>query len=299
MILTDTKEMYERSRTSDYAIGGFIAYNMEMFQALVAAANRTRSPLLMQSSAQAVDYAGGEYLVALARTAAEQAEVPVAHHLDHGFTVGVCKRAVDLGFTSVMIDASDHPFEENIRMTREVVEYAHERGVVVEGELGSPELGGAHTDPDQAAEFVARTGVDSLAVVVGNIHGQMTHHAPPVIDVERLREIHRTIPEVPLVLHALTIVPEPEREAFLAAGGEIGPTYTVSDELYREIAGLEGVAKLNNGASLKMAAVTAMRQALDANRSNIDPRKVWAAARTALEDIIAGHMARLGCTGRA
>lgn len=299
MILTDTKEMYERSRKSDYAIGGFIAYNMEMFQALVAAANRTRSPLLLQSSAQAIDYAGGEYLVALARTAAAQAEVPVAHHLDHGFTVEVCKRAVDLGFTSVMIDASSYPFEENVRMTREVVDYAHARGVVVEGELGSPELGGSHTNPGQAAEFVERTEVDSLAVVAGNVHSQMTLAAPPVIDVDLLREIHRTIPDVPLVMHALTIIPEPEREAFVTAGGEIGPTFTVTDELYREVAGLQGIAKLNNGASLKMAAMTAMREALDANRGNIDPRKVWAAARAALEEIIVGHMGRLGCIGRA
>ena len=299
MILTDTKEMYDLSRNSDYAIGGFIAYNMEMFQALVAAANRTRSPLLMQSSAQAMDYAGGEYLVALARTAAKHAEVPVAHHLDHGFTVEVCKRAVDVGFTSVMIDASSHPFEENVRMTREVVGYAHARGVVVEGELGSPEVGGAHTDPGQAAEFVERTGVDSLAVVAGNIHSQMKLDTPPVIDVDLLKEIHLAVPDVPLVLHALTVVPEAERRAFIAAGGEIGPTCTVTDELYREIAGLEGIAKLNNGASLKMAAVTAMRVALDADRSNIDPRKVWAASRAALEDIIVGHMGRLGCTGRA
>ncbi len=299
MELSTTHEMYRRAFRADYAIGGFIAYNMEMFQALVEAANARRSPLLLQSSAQAVDYAGADYLVALARTAARNATVPIAHHLDHGFTPEVCKLAVDAGFTSVMIDASRFTFEENVAITKDVVDYAHARGVVVEGELGSPEEGGAQTDPARAAEFVERTGVDSLAVVVGNIHSQMTLNTPPVIDLGLLDRIHQAVPETPLVLHALTVIPTEVRDAFRRAGGTLPEAQTVSDETYQAVARQPGVVKLNTGASLKMAAVTAMRTVLTANSGDIDPRHVWAAARETLVDVIAAHMDRIGSSGAA
>jgi fructose-bisphosphate aldolase class II len=272
---------------------------MEMFQALVAAANERRSPVLLQSSAQAVDYAGADYLVALARVAARNAEVPVAHHLDHGFTPEVCKLAVDAGFTSVMIDASRFPFEENVAITRDVVEYARARGVVVEGELGSPEEGGEHTDPARAVEFVERTGVDSLAVVIGNVHSQMTLDRTPAIDLDLLDAIHDALPSTPLVLHALTVIPPSVRAGFLEAGGDLPAAQTVGDDVYRAVARHPGVVKLNTGASLKMAAVAAMRRTLDENRGDIDPRHVWGAARESLIDVVTAHLDRLGSSGAA
>lgn len=298
-MLQTTTAMYEKARREDYAIGGFIAYNMEMMQALVRAANRSRSPLLLQSSAQAADYAGFAYLAALARVVAQEAEIPVAHHLDHGYSVDVCKQAVDHGFTSVMFDGSALPFEENVRLTRAVVDYAHDKGAVVEGELGSPENDGFFTDPDQVVEFVDRTGVDSLAVAIGNSHGQMKSGKPPIIDFDLLERIQAVVPQMPLVLHALTTITPATVEAFRRSGGEMKPASVVSEEVFRRAARSKGIAKLNIGASLKIAMVTAIREHCNENPANFDPRKPLALARQRLEDLIVELLNRCGSAGRA
>lgn len=299
MPLQTTTDIYAKALAGNYAIGGFIAYNLEMFQALVRAANAARSPLLLQSSAQAVDYAGFGYLIGLARAAAEEAETPVAYHLDHGFSVEICKAAVDAGFTSVMIDASSHPLEENIRITREVVEYAHDNGVVVEGELGSPENDRAHTHPDQVAEYVARTGIDSLAIAIGNSHGQMQLDAPPMIDFELAEAIRKVVPTTPLVLHALTIIPDGQPEAYKAAGGQLRPVSMVSEEVFIQAAHTPGICKLNIGISLKLEMMTAIREYLAANPTDFDPRKPFGFARQRLEKLIGDHLRRIGSAGRA
>lgn len=297
--LTNTRDMYAAAAADGYAIGGFIAYNMEMMQALVRAANRARSPILLQSSAQAVDYAGASYLQRIASVAAEEAEVPISLHLDHGFTPESCRAAVDAGFNSVMIDVSRFDLEENIRVTREIVEYAHDHGVVVEGELGSPENDGHATDPAQVAEYVERTGVDSLAIVAGNSHGQMQLSAPPVIDFDLIERVAVIIPDTPLVLHALTIVPEGQRERYIEVGGELDEVYMVSEQDFSRAARMQGMAKINIGISLKLEMMTAVRRFLRENPRDFDPRHALGAGREAIEDLVVEHFGRLGSVGKA
>lgn len=299
MALETTTQMYRRAYDGGYAIGGFIAYNMEMMQALVRAANRLRSPLLLQSSAQAVDYAGFDYLSSLARAAAREAEVPIAHHLDHGYSVDVCKGAIDSGFTSVMFDGSALPFEENIRLTREVVNYAHDRGAVVEGEIGSPENNGVFTDPDQAAEYVERAGIDSLAVAIGNSHGQMRSDREPAIDFDLANRIQQRVPGMPIVLHALTIIPDIATDAFRRSGGKLGTTRVVTEEVFTKAARTLGICKLNIGISLKLTMFAAMREYLNEHPAEFDPRKPLGFARQRLEEVIAGNLGRLGSVGKA
>ncbi|MBQ2455204.1 MAG: class II fructose-bisphosphate aldolase, partial [Firmicutes bacterium] len=211
MALVTTKEMFAKALDSDYAIGAFNVNNMEIIQGIVDAAKDEKSPLILQVSAGARKYAKPVYLLKLVEAAIEDTGLDICLHLDHGEDFDICKKCVDDGFTSVMIDGSKHPFEENIRITKEVVEYAHDHGVVVEAELGK--LAGVEdavkvearnatfTDPEEAAEFVARTGVDSLAVAIGTSHGAYKFKGTPYLDFERLQEIHELIPDTPLVLH--------------------------------------------------------------------------------------------------
>ena len=211
MALVTTKEMFAKALKSDYAIGAFNVNNMEIIQGIVEAAKIERSPLILQVSAGARKYAKPAYLLKLVEAAILDTGLDIALHLDHGEDFEICKKCVDDGFTSVMIDGSKHPFEENIRITKEVVDYAHAHGVVVEAELGK--LAGVEdnvkvdarsatfTDPDEAAEFVERTGVDSLAIAIGTSHGAYKFKGEPYLDFERLKTIHKLIPDTPLVLH--------------------------------------------------------------------------------------------------
>ena len=211
MALVTTKDMFAKALTSDYAIGAFNVNNMEIIQGIVEAAKLEQSPLILQVSAGARKYAKPAYLLKLVEAAILDTGLDIALHLDHGEDFDICKKCVDDGFTSVMIDGSKHEFEENIRITKEVVEYAHAHGVVVEAELGK--LAGVEdnikvdarsatfTDPDEAAEFVERTGVDSLAIAIGTSHGAYKFKGEPYLDFERLKTIHKLIPHTPLVLH--------------------------------------------------------------------------------------------------
>ena len=216
MALVTTKEMFAKAINDDYAIGAFNVNNMEIIQGIVDAAQAENAPLILQVSAGARKYAKPAYLTKLVEAAIIDTGVDVALHLDHGEDFDICKKCVDDGFTSVMIDGSKHPFEENIALTKEVVEYAHAHGVVVEAELGK--LAGVEdnikvdarsatfTDPDEAAEFVERTGVDSLAIAIGTSHGAYKFKGDPYLDFERLKKIHALIPDTPLVLHGASSV---------------------------------------------------------------------------------------------
>ena len=219
MALVTTKEMFEKALNADYAVGAFNVNNMEIIQGIVDAAKEEAAPLILQVSAGARKYAKPAYLMKLVEAAILDTGLDIALHLDHGEDFEICKSCVDSGFTSVMIDGSKHDFEENIALTKQVTEYAHAHGVVVEAELGK--LAGVEddikvdarsatfTDPEEAAEFVERTGVDSLAIAIGTSHGAYKFKGEPYLDFERLQEIHRLIPDTPLVLHgASTVLPE-------------------------------------------------------------------------------------------
>ena len=211
MPLITTTKMFADAYKGGYAVGAFNVNNMEIIQGIVEAAKLEQAPLILQVSAGARKYANPIYLRKLVEAAVEESNLPIALHLDHGDNFEICKSCVDGGFTSVMIDASHHPFEENIRLTKEVVEYAHAHGVVVEAELGR--LAGvedavnvsaqdaSYTDPDQAVEFVQRTGVDSLAIAIGTSHGAYKFKGDPQLDFERLETISKLLPNFPLVLH--------------------------------------------------------------------------------------------------
>ena len=228
MALVTSKEMFAKALKQDYAIGAFNVNNMEIIQGIVEAAQAEKAPLILQVSAGARKYAKPAYLLKLVEAAIMDTGVDVCLHLDHGEDFEICKKCVDDGFTSVMIDGSKHPFRENMKLTKEVVEYAHTHGVVVEAELGK--LAGVEdnikvdarnatfTDPEEAAEFVDKTGVDSLAIAIGTSHGAYKFKGDPYLDFERLKEIHKLIPDTPLVLHgASTVLPE-----FVAKCNEYG-----------------------------------------------------------------------------
>ncbi|MBR5228718.1 MAG: class II fructose-bisphosphate aldolase, partial [Firmicutes bacterium] len=230
MALVTTKDMFAKALKANYAVGAFNVNNMEIIQGIVDAARDENAPLILQVSAGARKYAKPVYLKKLVEAAVEDSGLDIALHLDHGEDFEICKQCIDGGFTSVMIDGSKHSLEENIRLTKQVVEYAHDHGVVVEAELGK--LAGIEddikvdarsatfTDPLEAKEFVERTGVDSLAIAIGTSHGAYKFKGDPYLDYERLKEIHRLIPDTPLVLHgASTVLPE-----FVALCNQYGGT---------------------------------------------------------------------------
>ena len=219
MPLVTSKEMFRKAYEGGYAIGAFNVNNMEIIQGITEAAMEERAPLILQVSAGARRYAKHTYLVKLVEAALEETDLPIVLHLDHGEDFEICKACIDGGFTSVMIDGSKHDFEENIRLTKQVVDYAHERGVVVEGELGRlagieddinvSEDDAIYTDPDQVQEFVERTGVDSLAIAIGTSHGAYKFKGEPKLRFDILEEVQRRLPGFPIVLHgASSVVPE-------------------------------------------------------------------------------------------
>ena len=244
MALITSEEMFRKALKSDYAIGAFNVNNMEIIQGIVEAAGEENAPLILQVSAGARKYAKAPYLRHLVEAAIEDTGVDVCLHLDHGEDFEICKQCVDDGFTSVMIDGSKHPFEENIALTKEVVEYAHAHGVVVEAELGK--LAGIEdninvdarsatfTDPDEAAEFVERTGVDSLAIAIGTSHGAYKFKGDPYLDFERLKAIHKLIPDTPLVLHGASTVLKEFVDRCNEFGGKIPGAQGVPEEMIRE-----------------------------------------------------------------
>ncbi len=295
MALVTTKEMFAKALKNDYAIGAFNVNNMEIIQGIVAGAKAENTSLILQVSAGARKYANPTYLTKLVEAAILDTGLDIALHLDHGEDFEICKQCVDGGFTSVMIDGSKYDFEENVRLTKEVVDYAHSKGVVVEGELGK--LAGVEdnikvdarnatfTDPEEAAEFVARTGVDSLAIAIGTSHGAYKFKGDPYLDFERLKKIHELIPDTPLVLHgASTVLPE-----FVKAcnefGGEIPGAQGVPEDMIKE-ATKYGICKVNIDTDLRLAMTASIRKYLAENPADFDPRKYLGPARQAIQDMV-------------
>lgn len=295
MALVTTKEMFKKAYENEYAIGAFNINNMEIIQGIVDAAKETNSPVILQVSSGALEYARPAYLLKMVEAAIEETGVDIALHLDHGSSFEACKQAVDLGFTSVMIDGSHHSFEENIRVTKEVVEYAHARGVVVEAELGR--LAGveddinvsaedsSYTNPLQAKEFVERTGIDSLAIAIGTSHGAVKFAGEPNLEFGILKEIMDLLPGFPLVLHGASSVYPEAVKLCNDNGAQLKGTSGVPDEMLREANRL-GVCKINVDTDLRIAFTGQIRKAFNDNPSNFDPRKYLGPARDEIHRIV-------------
>lgn len=299
MPFVTTKEMFKKAYEGHYAVGAFNVNNMEIVQGIVDAAKEEQSPLILQVSAGARKYAKHNYLLHLVEAAMEDTGLPIALHLDHGADFDICKACVDGGFTSVMIDGSKYPFEENLELTKRVVDYAHNKGVVVEAELGK--LAGVedavkvntkdatYTDPDQAVEFVERTGVDSLAIAIGTSHGAYKFKGKPELDFARLEKITNMLPGFPLVLHgASTVIPE-----FVAEcnkyGGKLAGAQGCPEDMLKK-AGTYGVCKINIDTDLRLAMTASIRKYLYEHPEDFDPRSYLGKGREAIKMMVAHKM---------
>ena len=295
MALITTKEMFKKALVNDYAVGAFNVNNMEIIQGIVDAASIENAPLILQVSAGARKYAKPAYLLKLVEAAIEDTGLDIALHLDHGEDFDICKKCIDDGFTSVMIDGSKHPFEENIALTKQVVEYAHAHGVVVEAELGK--LAGVEdnikvdarsatfTDPDEAVEFVERTGVDSLAIAIGTSHGAYKFTGEPYLDYERLKKIHSLLPDTPLVLHGASSVLKEYVDRCNEFGGQIPGAQGVPEEMIRESTKY-GICKVNIDTDLRLAMTAEIRRVLIENPTEFDPRKYLGPGRDAITKMV-------------
>lgn len=295
MALITTKEMFKKALVNDYAVGAFNVNNMEIIQGIVDAASIENAPLILQVSAGARKYAKPAYLLKLVEAAIEDTGLDIALHLDHGEDFDICKKCIDDGFTSVMIDGSKHPFKENIALTKQVVEYAHAHGVVVEAELGK--LAGVEdnikvdarsatfTDPDEAVEFVERTGVDSLAIAIGTSHGAYKFTGEPYLDYERLKKIHSLLPDTPLVLHGASSVLKEFVDRCNEFGGQIPGAQGVPEEMIRESTKY-GICKVNIDTDLRLAMTAEIRRVLIENPAEFDPRKYLGPGRDAITKMV-------------
>jgi fructose-bisphosphate aldolase class II len=311
------RQLLDEAAAGAYGVGAFNVNNMEQIQAIMSAARETESPVIVQASRGARSYTNDTFLIALMQAAVEvYPEIPVALHQDHGNSPETCISAIDLGFTSVMMDGSlledgktPSDFEYNVAVTREVVEYAHARGVSVEGELGT--LGGIEdgvgsgeihlTDPDQAVDFVERTGIDALAVAIGTSHGAYKFTRPPtgeVLAMDRIEEIHERLPDTHLVMHGSSSVPKELVDRINEFGGQIRQTWGVPiPEIQQGIR--HGVRKINVDTDLRLAMTGAVREVLTKEPGEFDPRSYLKPARQAMQDVVAQRMRDFGQAGHA
>ena len=294
-MLVTTKEMFKKSMKEGFAIGAFNVNNMEIIQGIVDAAAEEKSPVILQASHGAIKYARIPYLRKMIEAALEEHDIPIALHLDHGPDFETCKMCIDNGFTSVMIDGSKYDFEENVALTKKVVDYAHSKGVVVEAELGKlagieddvnvSEADAMYTEPEQAKEFVERTGCDSLAIAIGTSHGAYKFKGEAKLRFDILKEIKARIPNTPIVLHgASTVIPE------LVAtcnkyGGDIPGAKGVPDEMLHE-ASLSGVSKINVDTDLRLAMTSEIRKVFAEEPGVFDPRKYLTPARESIKQTV-------------
>ena len=297
MPLVTTTEMFKKAYAGGYAVGAFNVNNMEMIQAIVEAANECRSPVILQVSAGARKYANPVYLRHLVEAAVETTDIPIAMHLDHGADFEICKSSIDGGFTSVMIDASSKPWEENIAITKKVVEYAHAHGVVVEAELGK--LAGIEDDvhvadhdamftsPDEVEEFTSRTGIDSLAIAIGTSHGayKFKPGQDPKLRIDILEEIGRRLPGFPIVLHGASSVPQDQVAIVNQYGGSMPNAIGIPESELKKAAAL-AVCKINIDSDLRVAFTAAIRKHLAENPSHFDPRQYLGDARANMKDMV-------------
>lgn len=309
MPLVTTKEMFEKAYAGGYAIGAFNVNNMEMIQGIVAAAKEEKAPLILQVSSGARKYANPKYLKKLVEAAVEDSGLPICLHLDHGDGYDLCKSAIDDGFTSVMIDASHHAFEENIKITSEVVKYAHDHGVVVEAELGRlagieddvnvSDANACYTDPGQVEEFVGRTGVDSLAIAIGTSHGAYKFKGEAKLRFDILEEVGKRLPSFPIVLHgASSVIPE-YVEMINQYGGTMPGAKGVPEDMLRKAASM-AVCKINIDSDLRLAFTAAIRKHFAENPAHFDPRQYLAPARDLITECVKHKLVNvLGCNGKA
>ena len=295
-MLVTTKEMFEKSMKEKFAIGAFNVNNMEIIQAIVDAAAKQNSPVILQASSGAIKYAKIGYLMKMVEAAVEEhPEIPIALHLDHGPDFETAKMCIDAGFTSVMIDGSKYSFEENVALTKKVGDYAHSKGVVVEAELGKlagieddvnvSEADAMYTDPDQAAEFVKLTGCDSLAIAIGTSHGAYKFKGEAKLRFDILEEIKKKIPNTPIVLHgASTVIPELVKQCN-DYGADIPGAKGVPDEILKQ-ASENGVSKINVDTDLRLAMTAGIRKVFVEEPSAFDPRKYLKPARELIEKTV-------------
>jgi fructose-bisphosphate aldolase class II len=295
------KELLLAARRGGYAVGAFNIQNLESLLAVVEAAVEERSPVIVAVTPGAIKYAGLNHLAGLVKAAAESAPVPMALHLDHGEDIETVRKCLEAGFTSVMIDGSHLPFEENVALTRKVVELAHLRGVSVEGELGKlagvEEREAVLTDPDEAKEFVERTGVDALAVSIGTSHGAYKFKGEPRLDFERLRVIREKV-DVPLVLHGASSVPQWIIEKATKYGAELtGAKGIPEDHIRRAIE--FGITKINIDTDMRLAFTATVREVLANQPKEFDPRKILGPAKEAMKEVVKAKMRLFGSSGKA
>lgn len=311
MPLVTSTDMFKKAYAGGYAIGAFNVNNMEIIQGITEAAKELNAPLILQVSSGARKYANHTYLMKLVEAAVIETELPICLHLDHGDTFELCKSCVDGGFTSVMIDGSHHPYEENVTLTAKVVEYAHAHGVVVEGELGrlegvedevKVEAGkGSYTDPDQVYDFVTRTGVDSLAIAIGTSHGayKFKPGTKPQLRFDILAEVQQRLPGFPIVLHgASSVIPEFVK-MINENGGNMPNAIGVPEDMLRKAASM-AVCKINIDSDLRLAMTGTIRKYFAEHPADFDPRQYLRPARAAIKDMVAHKIVDvLGCDGKA
>ena len=311
MPLVTTKEMFEKAYKGGYAIGAFNVNNMEIIQGITEAAKEENAPLILQVSSGARKYANHTYLVKLVEAAIEETGLPIALHLDHGDTFELCKSCIDGGFTSVMIDGSHHSFEDNIALTKQVVEYAHAHGVSVEGELGRlagiedavnvSDKDASYTDPDQVQEFVEKTGVDSLAIAIGTSHGayKFKPGQKPQLRFDILEEVEKRLPGFPIVLHgASSVIPE-YVNIINANGGRMPDAIGIPEDMLRKAASM-AVCKINIDSDLRLAMTAAIREHFNQHPEHFDPRQYLSPARANIKSLVKHKLVNvLGCNNKA
>ena len=307
-IVTST-EMMKKAYEGGYSIGAFNVNNMEIIQGITEAAMEENAPLILQVSAGARKYAKHVYLMKLIEAAVEDTGLPICVHLDHGDDFDICKSCIDGGFTSVMIDGSSRSFEDNIAVTKQVVDYAHDKGVVVEGELGK--LAGieddvnvsaedaSYTDPDQVQEFVERTGVDSLAIAIGTSHGAFKFTGEAKLRFDILEEIQNRLPGFPIVLHGASSVMPEYVEKINMYGGSMPGAKGVPEDMLRHAAEM-AVCKINIDSDLRLGLTAAIREHFAKNPADFDPRQYLSPARSAIKEVVKHKLVHvLGCNGKA
>ncbi|MDR3293581.1 MAG: class II fructose-1,6-bisphosphate aldolase [Clostridiales bacterium] len=309
MPLVTSTEMFKKAYAGGYAIGAFNVNNMEIIQGIVDAAKAEKAPLILQASSGARKYANPIYLRKLVEAAVEDSGLPICLHLDHGDSFELCKDSIDGGFSSVMIDASHHSFEENIKITKKVVEYAHDKGVVVEAELGRlagvedavnvSEKDSSYTDPAQVQEFVEKTGVDSLAIAIGTSHGAFKFKGEAKLRFDILEEVGKRLPGFPIVLHGASSVPEKFVKIINENGGLMDGAKGVPEEMLRQAAKM-AVCKINIDSDLRLAFTASIRKHMHDNPSHFDPRQYLTPARAAITEVVRHKLVEvLGCNGKA
>ena len=309
MPLVNTKDMFAKAYEGGYAIGAFNINNMETIQGIVEAGKLENAPLILQVSSSAIKYANPKYLTKMVQAAVEDSGLPICLHLDHGNSYDLCVEVIKHGFTSVMIDASSHPLAENIKITSQVVQYAHDHGVTVEAELGRlagvednvkvSEADALYTDPEEAAEFVAKTGVDSLAIAIGTSHGAFKFKGDAKLRFDILEKVSSLLPKFPIVLHGASSVLPDYVKMVNDFGGTMPGAKGIPEEMLRKASSM-AVCKINVDSDLRLAFTAAVRKHFAENPAHFDPRQYLGDGRTLVTECVRHKLVNvLGCAGKA